>query len=97
MIAAGRRVLVLAPHTDDGEFGCGGSIARMVAAGAEVHYHAFSSASRSLPEGWPSDTLVTRASRDHGARHSGDHVAIHDFDGAPSRRRARRSSRSWSR
>ena len=57
MIAAGRRALVLAPHTDDGEFGCGGTIARLVEAGAEVHYHAFSSASRSLPEGFPADIL----------------------------------------
>src|SRR4029078_7184033 len=28
-----RRALVLAPHTDDGEFGCGGSMARLVDAG----------------------------------------------------------------
>ncbi len=28
------RVLVLAPHTDDGEFGCGGSIARFLMEGS---------------------------------------------------------------
>src|SRR5581483_8652265 len=41
VIEAWRRVLVLAPHTDDGEFGCGGTMARLVEAGAEVRYVAF--------------------------------------------------------
>ena len=44
MIAGWERVLVLAPHTDDGEFGCGGTMARLVDAGAEVRYVAFSTA-----------------------------------------------------
>ena len=66
MISAGRSVLVLAPHTDDGEFGCGGTIARLVDAGAEVRYVAFSSASRSLPAGFP-----VRHARPRGA---GGHV-----------------------
>jgi len=35
-------VLVLCPHTDDGEIYCGGSIARFVAEGASVSYVAFS-------------------------------------------------------
>ena len=43
------RILVLAPHTDDGEFGCGGSIARFASEGNEVHYVAFSAAER-FPE-----------------------------------------------
>src|SRR5699024_12177975 len=34
-------ILVLAPHTDDGELGCGGSIARFIREGHEVHYVAF--------------------------------------------------------
>ena len=42
------RILILAPHTDDGEFGCGGSIARFVAEGHGVHYVAFSSAEKSI-------------------------------------------------
>ena len=33
MIAGWERALVLAPHTDDGEFGCGGTMARLVEAG----------------------------------------------------------------
>ena len=54
-------MLVLAPHTDDGEFGCGGTMARLVEAGAEVRYVAFSIATRSLPEGFAGDTLVRNA------------------------------------
>lgn len=42
---------VLAPHTDDGELGCGTSIARFVEEGADVFYAAFSTADQSLPEG----------------------------------------------
>ena len=52
-----RRVLVLAPHTDDGELGCGGTIAKEVEQGSEVVYAAFSSADRSLPDGYPKGTL----------------------------------------
>jgi LmbE family N-acetylglucosaminyl deacetylase len=58
VIEAWRRVLVLAPHTDDGEFGCGGTMARLVECGVDVHYVAFSIATKSLPEGFPPDTLA---------------------------------------
>jgi len=53
------RILVLAPHTDDGEFGCGGSIAKFIEAGKEVFYAAFSTAEKSVPDGWPKDILET--------------------------------------
>ena len=46
-----KRILVLAPHTDDAELGCGGSIAKWVEAGVEVSVAAFSTAEASLPEG----------------------------------------------
>ncbi|HOJ12224.1 MAG TPA: PIG-L family deacetylase [Clostridiales bacterium] len=54
-----KRVLVLAPHTDDGELGCGGTIDRLVNSGTEVHYAAFSIAERSVSEEYPSDILGT--------------------------------------
>jgi LmbE family N-acetylglucosaminyl deacetylase len=57
MIEHFKRVLVLAPHTDDGELGCGGTIARLREAGVQVVYAAFSTARQSLPEGLPDDTL----------------------------------------
>lgn len=53
-----RKALVLAPHTDDGEFGCGGTMAKLLDEGAEVHYAAFSSAEKSLPAGMAPDILV---------------------------------------
>src|SRR2546430_15964444 len=33
MVEAWKRALILAPHTDDGELGCGGTTARLVEAG----------------------------------------------------------------
>ena len=81
MIEAWKRVLVLAPHTDDGEFGCGGTMARLVESGVEVHYHAFSIATRSLPEGFAPDTLareVREATGELGIPES--QLAVHDFD-----------------
>jgi len=50
-------VLVLAPHTDDGEFGCGGTMARLIENGVKVTYAAFSTAVKSVPEGFPKDVL----------------------------------------
>lgn len=52
------RILVLAPHTDDGELGCGAAMAKYIAEGKEVTYVAFSTCSQSLPTGLPPDTLV---------------------------------------
>jgi len=52
------RVLILSPHTDDGELGCGATIAKWSAAGSEVTCIAFSSCRQSLPEGLEADTLV---------------------------------------
>jgi LmbE family N-acetylglucosaminyl deacetylase len=37
-----QKVLVLSPHTDDGELGAGGTIARLVEGGRDVTYFAFS-------------------------------------------------------
>lgn len=53
------RVLILAPHTDDGEFGCGGTIAKLVEEGAEVFCAAFSACEQSVPKEFPRDILVS--------------------------------------
>ncbi|MCK4387918.1 MAG: PIG-L family deacetylase [Dehalococcoidia bacterium] len=42
------KAIVLSPHTDDGELGCGGTIARLVSQGAELTYLAFSAGKREV-------------------------------------------------
>jgi LmbE family N-acetylglucosaminyl deacetylase len=54
-----KNVFVLAPHTDDGELGAGGTIAKLVEAGAKVFYLAFSTAEASVPDGFAKDILKT--------------------------------------
>jgi LmbE family N-acetylglucosaminyl deacetylase len=76
-----KRALVLAPHTHHGEFGCGGTMARLVEAGCDVRYVAFSIATRSLPPGFAPDTLaqeVKEAIAELGIPES--HLTVHDFD-----------------
>jgi len=51
------KILILAPHTDDGEFGCGGSIAKLIEDGNQVFYIAFSICEKSVPEGFPKNIL----------------------------------------
>jgi LmbE family N-acetylglucosaminyl deacetylase len=52
-------VLVLAPHTDDGELGAGGFISKLIEQGATVTYAAFSTAEESVPDHLPKDILKT--------------------------------------
>lgn len=52
-----KNAVVLAPHTDDGELGCGGTIARLIENGVNVYYAAFSVAEKSVSEGFPKDSL----------------------------------------
>jgi LmbE family N-acetylglucosaminyl deacetylase len=54
-----KKVLVLAPHTDDGELGAGGFISKLIEEGSEVFYMAFSTAEESVPVGFPKDVLKT--------------------------------------
>jgi len=52
-----KKILILAPHTDDGEFGCGGTIAKLIEKGKKVHYVVFSTCEDSIPKGFPKDIL----------------------------------------
>jgi LmbE family N-acetylglucosaminyl deacetylase len=56
---ANKKILVLAPHTDDGELGMGATINKMCEQNATVFYLAFSTAEKSVPEGLPKDILKT--------------------------------------
>lgn len=53
-----RKILIISPHTDDGELGCGGSIARFIREGDDVRYIALSSTDKSLADAYPRDILV---------------------------------------
>jgi LmbE family N-acetylglucosaminyl deacetylase len=71
-------VLVLAPHTDDGEFGCGGTIAKLCESGTRVVYVAFSAAELSVLPQLPRDVLrgeVLEATAALGIR-SGDCIVL---------------------
>ncbi len=54
-----KTALVLAPHTDDGEFGCGATINKLINNGCDVHYAAFSACQQSVLPDFPSDILIT--------------------------------------
>jgi LmbE family N-acetylglucosaminyl deacetylase len=52
----GKKILLLAPHPDDPEYACGGSIAKW-SRDNDLYYAAFSPCKISLPEGFPEDAL----------------------------------------
>jgi LmbE family N-acetylglucosaminyl deacetylase len=57
MFSSFKTVFVLAPHTDDGELGCGGTIRKLVESGKKVYYIAFSTAEESVPDGFAKNQL----------------------------------------
>lgn len=57
MIEKFKTILVLAPHTDDGELGCGGTIAYFIEQGATIHYIAFSACEQSVLPQFPKNIL----------------------------------------
>lgn len=73
--------LVLSPHTDDGEFGCGATIAKMIDQGVELYYAAFSLAEESVPPPYPKDILekeVKLATKHLGI--SPDHLLLYRYE-----------------
>jgi N-acetylglucosamine malate deacetylase 1 len=67
-------ILVLAPHTDDGEFGCGATISRFTARGSRVIYAAFSAAEQSVLAHLPPDILRVEV------RHATNELGIAESD-----------------
>lgn len=57
MILPFKRVLILSPHTDDGELGCGGLISRFLEQNAAIKFIAFSDCKPSIPAHLPKDIL----------------------------------------
>jgi LmbE family N-acetylglucosaminyl deacetylase len=75
------KILVLAPHTDDGELGCGASIHKFDSEGKEVFYVAFSICTKSLPEHMHPMTLaneVKKATEILGVKK--ENLILYDFD-----------------
>ena len=74
-------VLVLAPHTDDGELGLGGTINKFISEGVAVTYVAFSTAEQSVPEGYPKDILKTEVKNaTHMLGITSDHLLIYNYE-----------------
>jgi LmbE family N-acetylglucosaminyl deacetylase len=66
-----KKILILSAHTDDGEFGCGASTAKMLRQGKDVFYAAFSLAEDSVPPPYPKNILekeVKKATRQLGIK-----------------------------
>lgn len=76
-----KTVMILAPHTDDGEIGCGGTIAKLVEEGKDVFYVAFSIARTSaVQNGFPENILeieVKKAMKVLGIPQ--DNLILYDF------------------
>lgn len=53
-----KKVIILAPHTDDAEIGCGATIHKLIESKCEVHVFAFSSCDESLPPEFAPGTLI---------------------------------------
>jgi len=81
MLSNFKNVFVLAPHTDDGELGAGGTIAKLIENGANVYYFAFSTAEQSVPDGFPNDILtieVKNATKKLGIKK--ENVIIYNYE-----------------
>ena len=53
-----KKVLILAPHPDDAEFGLGGTIAKLIADGKEVHIAVMSTCEKSTPDGFHKGVII---------------------------------------
>jgi len=77
----GKKILILAPHTDDGEFGCGGTINKLIAEGNDVYYAAFSACQQSVLKKFPADILITEvkaATKVLGVKK--ENLILYDYD-----------------
>lgn len=81
MLTRFKNVYVLAPHTDDGELGAGGTISKLIELGANVYYFAFSTAEKSVPKGFPKNSLSVEVL--NATKHLGidsKNVIVYDYE-----------------
>lgn len=74
------RILILAPHVGDGEFGAGGTLSRLASEGNQIHQAVFSLAEKSRLKGLPENTVkkeLYAASERIGIQHS--HLIVFDY------------------
>ncbi|MFC2162151.1 PIG-L deacetylase family protein [Candidatus Altiarchaeota archaeon] len=77
----GKTILAVSPHTDDAEIAAGGTIAKLVAEGCDVHYVALSACEKSVPDKYPCDILrkeVKKATRALGIKPG--NLQVMDFE-----------------
>lgn len=55
----GDKILLLSPHTDDGELGCGATVSKLIREGKQVYYAAFSACEQSVLPNFPKDILIS--------------------------------------
>ena len=76
-----KKIIIFAPHTDDGEIGCGGTIVKLIEERKELYYVAFSIARTSAVDGgFPENILekeVKKAIKVLGIPE--DHLILYDF------------------
>ncbi|EKT4532548.1 PIG-L family deacetylase [Pseudomonas putida] len=80
MFLNGQPILVLAPHTDDGELGCGATISKLTKLGHDIHYVAFCSCDESLPKNFEPGSLRRELLEATGVlRIPSENVTVHKF------------------
>jgi N-acetylglucosamine malate deacetylase 1 len=81
MFADTNKILILAPHPDDAEFGLGGTISKLLKANKEIHLVVFSNCEKSTPKGFEKGTIVKElfeACEFLGI--SNDQIYLYDFE-----------------
>lgn len=74
------RVLVLAPHADDGELGCGGSLAKFAEQDILVDHVVFSICEVSVPDEFPDDIMATEVREANEVLGvNTDHLSVHRY------------------
>jgi N-acetylglucosamine malate deacetylase 1 len=86
-----KRILVLAPHTDDAEFGCGATMAKFSEEKHEIFCIAFSTAEESFPADLPKDinkTGMLKSMESLGIQRSNVHILNYPVRHFPEHRQA---------
>ncbi len=52
------KILVLSPHADDGELGCGATVSKFIEKGVDVHFLVLSLRRKTVPVDFPEDKLI---------------------------------------